>query len=415
MYINDLTDCAKNPRTGRVEAVILLYADDVACWGSRTGAQGTHDLNKVLARVQSWANDWRLAFNTTKSQVVAFSNLHFSCEDIPVRLGPAVLSYVDCYHYLGLTFHASLRWHAHFRKVISKVSKTSAFICSWFTADGPSFDVVRALVLAVTLPQVAYGFPIWRCPSHAQARRLENVLLQPLRRCLGLPPSTHGLSVLAECGLPTLEVLHQEHQLQWLSRISDLPQEHPSQALLAPPAVHGHASYRPALGKEALSTSSEWAPARSDARSMRVLSLQRSLSVLHDCKSGRRFQALKRKPGISAYLVYNTRPTAALRARLRLDRSYLNESKARRGWADTELCSDCPNLPESLEHVLLHCPTFAHSRGVCEMTFAQLGIPFSTASILDAEPFDDLPAAARDAALHASSRLLYAINQLRPL
>jgi hypothetical protein len=39
---------------------------------------------------------------------------------------------------------------------------------------------------------------------------------------------------------------------------------------------------------------------------------------------------------------------------------------------------------------------------------------FTSAAILDAEPFDDLPAAARDAALHASSRLLYDINQLRP-
>src|SRR5690606_12238657 len=149
------------------------YADDVACWGTRTGAQGTRDLNKVLARIQTWANDWRLAFNTVKSLAVAFSNRHADCKNVPVRLGPAVLSFVDRYRYLGLTFHASLRLHAHLHTVLSKVSKTSAFICSWFTADGPSFDVARALVLAVTMPQVSYGFPIWRCPSHAQARRLE--------------------------------------------------------------------------------------------------------------------------------------------------------------------------------------------------------------------------------------------------
>ena len=152
VYINDLSDCAKNPRSGRVEAVILLYADDIACWGTRTGSHGTADLNRTLARIHTWANDWRLAFNTVKSQAVAFSNRHHHCEDIHVRLGPVKLRYVDSYHYLGLTFQSSLRWHAHAKKVLNKITKSSAFICSWITSDGPDVMMCRGGYRGLHIP-----------------------------------------------------------------------------------------------------------------------------------------------------------------------------------------------------------------------------------------------------------------------
>ena len=100
-----------------------------------------------------------------------------------------------------------------------------------------------------------------------------------------------------------------------------------------------------------------------------------------DQKGSNSLKGLKLKAGPSKYLLTDPRHISPLRARLRLDRSSLNASLALRRVVASPLCQTC-NVPETTEHCLLHCPTFAAARQACKDRLANLYANFDMPTLL---------------------------------
>ena len=114
---------------------------------------------------------------------------------------------------------------------------------------------------------------------------------------------------------------------------------------------------------------------------MKLIATSRSFASWQSRKEGKLLRMFKTTAAPSAYLSISSRSAASLRARLRLDRSTLNESRLRRGMPVNPNCTSC-GVPEDLDHVLLSCPRFAAARTACQTALRILNQPFTTPSLL---------------------------------
>ena len=129
---------------------------------------------------------------------------------------------------------------------------------------------------------------------------------------------------------------------------------------------------------------------------------------------------LKTKAGVSGYLFHDTRLIACLRARLRMDRSKLNESVWRRSGSAGPAgaaahCSACAlHENDTLSHILLHCPAFTRERAALSSALDEHHTPLTIATVLGTFP-PATSGAARTSAYAASGTFLRAIHTARPL
>jgi len=124
-------------------------------------------------------------------------------------------------------------------------------------------------------------------------------------------------------------------------------------------------------------------------------------------------KALKLSAGPSAYLLHDGRRTAAVRARLRLNRCSLNASLAERKITADPNCAVCA-VPETVEHCLLDCPVFTAARQQCRAALDFLGLDLSFGMVLGAVE-SITPAERRRSALAATGHFLNAIDSVRRL
>ena len=120
---------------------------------------------------------------------------------------------------------------------------------------------------------------------------------------------------------------------------------------------------------------------------------------------------LKRDGSASLYLYKDSPAVASRRARLRFDRSGLNESRFRRKLSPTPHCPSCPNVADSADHVLLACPQYAAARQSCQTALGRFGLSLN--SPLAMGFVDDLqPITLQADVLAATSPLLDAICRI---
>ena len=115
--------------------------------------------------------------------------------------------------------------------------------------------------------------------------------------------------------------------------------------------------------------------------------------------------------GPSRYLLCDSSPVASRRARLRLDRSGLNESRFRRRLAPSLLCPDCKVFVDTPEHVLLHCPQYDQVRHRVQSTLSGFGLQLDVALAMG--DVEGLPSTRlQKDVLLATSALLSAIDRI---
>ena len=125
------------------------------------------------------------------------------------------------------------------------------------------------------------------------------------------------------------------------------------------------------------------------------------------------------------YLLSESRPSAILRARLRLNRHHFNELLYRAGrQVQSPFCAYCPSAPESVDHILLECPQFhvARQRLRDELTACDLPLLASfhplnreqTVAAITGE-LSLIPLQLRPRVLSATATFLHTINSVRPI
>ena len=67
IYINDIVE--------GIESDILIFADDCSLLASgKDPCETVEQINRDLDRISSWANTWKVTFNSKKSKDMIFSN-----------------------------------------------------------------------------------------------------------------------------------------------------------------------------------------------------------------------------------------------------------------------------------------------------------------------------------------------------
>ena len=369
-----------------------------------------------------------MEFGLSKSQVVVFSATRDRVVIPDVYLGDQVLVQASGYLYLGVYLHWNLSWRQHCENVLQDATRSSNLICSMISDSAPPARVVRALVLAVVRAQLSYAIALWCPPTKQLWAQFQSALIKPLRFALGVPGSAHGLAVLAECGIPSMPRFRDLQMLLFARRVMLLPDDHPSRAVyLSQLAVKKPgAKSRFPLAKRVVQLRKEWLIQTLKTEPREKLADRAQKLSFYDLsfgKGSRMLKSIKKRPGTSAYVMSDSRVVGALRARLRLDRSLLNESMSRRGATNVQAtCPHCPLQIEDVDHVILHCPAYHVARARCFDTLRHHGFATSIASVLG-----ELPSAishgllaglvsanAKEAALEAGARFLVEIHKIRP-
>ena len=91
---------------------------------------------------------------------------------------------------------------------------------------------VRTLVTSYLIPSFSYGILFWgRHLTPDNHHALHRCLALPLRCALSLPSTSHVLSVLEMCHIPTVDALTLQAQLAHQLRVGRLPANHPTKVL----------------------------------------------------------------------------------------------------------------------------------------------------------------------------------------
>jgi hypothetical protein len=355
-----------------------------------------------------------MLFNVKKSQVVIFSRCRERVTLTHFPVGPTQqLAVVSSYRYLGLWYTSDLRWSVHAAAVLKKARRSSHLISRIIRQDAPpSVRAIRSLIRGLLLPGITYGFPFWK-PSAAQLSTLTSIITAPLLRVLHLPMSTHRLSVLAECGLLDMITLWEKLALSFAVRVRKLPLSHPCRALLD---AQTSRNARPSLAHTVAAIETSWVvtPLECSAHrnAVRKAAMRRAHRVWSTAGKCVDLVALRapspRAVGVAAYILHDDVTTCAIRARLRLNRSFLNSSLYRRYVVASTACS-CGAADESVSH-LLACPIYAVPRAA--LLAGRIGRFITSRELLG--EVAHLPRRARVATLDRTALFLREANRLRP-
>jgi hypothetical protein len=241
VFINDLLLRIKN----ETKCVVLAFADDLVLipddvgllnllQSNPTGPIPTDlatsvnklfvtSLQMALNICTSWGKQWRMKFSLSKSNVVMFGAPSAArTPSFPTfQLCDSTLPYSKSYNYLGLTFSSDNKWSDQASKVINKVTIAS-YLISRLINSSTSFKAVMKLVTAVSKSIIAYALPFWS-PSPAVFDKINSIMVQPFRRLLALPPSTHVSSIFYDIGLRPSQVLHEQELLTVAMRLLKSP------------------------------------------------------------------------------------------------------------------------------------------------------------------------------------------------
>ena len=380
IFINGAAKAVENACHGT--AKLILYADDIAVHpvaGHLHHNPRTlhHYLQTALTALEGWARSARMEFNPVKSQVVVFGNpIARHIRDMrqwitrhPLRLS-FNLEHVHKYEYLGVWLTANLSWAYHASEQLKR-ARHDAFIITRLLRPptAPYVDAVRQLVSGFLIPRCTYALEHWTPPPKI-ARQLQEQMVRPIRRVLGLPPFTHTLGTLVEAGIPSFTALKELAVLRCVQRIRhQLRADHPAKQLMRfanrwtvfATATHskwfGSRDRLTPLSKELLlktaitRTQHEW---RGDADHFSDAPL---LHVIPEIDAD------------TSHLRRETGRLAMLRSNLRARRAMTLHTRARFHIDRTDVRANCthPNCigtiaEDTVPHMLLECPRHSSAR-----------------------------------------------------
>lgn len=207
--------------------------------------------------------------------------------------------------------------------------------------------------------------PVWSPSRATDWNRLDTIITDPMRKCLGLPKSTHLQSLLVEMNMLSVRRQYDILAMTTCHRALSLPDSHQSHIVVrsqqAWPVTQ--VRNRPIPARAAATCRKHGAPKVLAAKSElppRKLLVTKALCLQRidwrQNPQGKRLQNLATVgPRIPEYFRYDARPIAVTRARLRFDRAALAESRIRRG--ETTIPPNCPTclVVDSLSHLLHDC------------------------------------------------------------
>lgn len=412
-FINDLAMLILT----NTQCLVLLFADDITILAPE-GEAGVKALQAALSICAEWAVEHRMQFSADKSSVVCFKRQNPLQHTF--KLGSFNLVQKPSATCLGFVLNERGCWDEHVNKITRKLNFTAYLLCRLLRIS-PSLSpaAVRNIVCTTLYSIVAYSIAFCR-PSDKQLHSFDSLICRPIRACLRLPRSTALDSIMAEFGLLPCRLLHQQRLLIYRQRLMSFGDSHPGNALLQHERERRFEGviYRQSIAHETTSIMREWSANIDRKSNIKAIAATRLLMELK--ANDRSLCQWKSTPGLSPYLRHDDRHAAAVRARLRFNRSAALVKSDRTGPRrdGVTYCNYClTNLNviyhETVEHILLDCGAYDRSRrSLCER-LADAGIKLSPARIMG--EVSDLKGKVATAVLDCTAEFLQAVDTIRNL
>jgi hypothetical protein len=236
IFINGLQKTiAADPRCNLISPT--FFADDGAIGPHPTrflpptaSFQATYleHLKVAISHLDQWCADSRMRFGAAKTQLVVFTTRKtpYTTPYESLTLCGFTIDIAVEYKYLGVYLTQRLTWSRHVGHATKLARKASSLVTHIALRARPhmNFAPIRSLVVGYLIPSYSYGILFWGRASdlsESSARSLQAATATPLRAALELPTTTHQLSVLEMCNVPTVASLAIGAQLSHLQRVED--------------------------------------------------------------------------------------------------------------------------------------------------------------------------------------------------
>ena len=184
---------------GRSKLVALMLADDLVGL-----AESQEQLQKMADTIHAYSRKWRFKLSPTKSAVVVFGPLPPNKESPKVSFSSENLPVLDAYTYLGIVFTSDCKWEAHIAGMIEKATASINALQTFFQNRHVSFEVKRAMLLALIRPRVEYGSEVWWASSQQTNTIESKIQIEVLKRSLHCKPNICHEVLRAEAGVRPL-------------------------------------------------------------------------------------------------------------------------------------------------------------------------------------------------------------------
>ena len=113
VYINDIVE--------NINSEIKLFADDTSLFSLvESSIRTANDLNRDLEKVRLWAWQWKMKFNTDKTEEVIFSSKRIRQQHPVLMLGPDEVTNKSEHKHLGMILDSKLSFQSHAKEAIMK-------------------------------------------------------------------------------------------------------------------------------------------------------------------------------------------------------------------------------------------------------------------------------------------------------
>lgn len=352
IYINDIVN--------ELQASVRLFADDTSLYliidNPNTAAIV---LNNDLRHISSWADDWLVNFNPSKTCTMLISRKQEPIDHPPLFMSNILIGNTNNHKHLGLTFSNNCNWTEH----ISNIT----------TAAWTRLNLLRVLKFKLTRhaleklyisfirPLLEYSDAVWDNATTENKKQLEAVHNEAARIITGATKLCSIDNLLADLGWDSLQKRRHKHKLMIFYKIMNgLTPDYLQN--IVPPLVQETVSYN-------LRNSGDLRNIRTHTNLFYHSFLPSAIRAWNelpdDVKSSPTVQSFKYKLNRDIhsppkYFNAGSRIGQILHARLRMECSSLNSHLYRKNIVDSPSCS-CGEF-ESAYHFFFQCKKYSVAR-----------------------------------------------------
>jgi hypothetical protein len=176
VYINDIVSDISSP--------IRLFADDTTLYIIVDNPlDAANELNANLRKISSWADQWLVTFNPSKTESLIISRKRFKPAHPPIVFNNTQIMNVTNHKHLGITFSNDGSWSTHIMDIKHKAwQRVNALRSFKFTLDRKSLEIVY---MPFIRPILEYADVVWDNITVAEAEELESIQIEAARIITG--------------------------------------------------------------------------------------------------------------------------------------------------------------------------------------------------------------------------------------
>ena len=233
LYVNDIVNTL--PPRVKIPYVLMTWLHGPLL---NTTSTATHVMQETINRVSSWADEWCMEINRSKTQATLFS-LSTVKEKVMLKLEDMPVPQVDNPTFLGVTLDTHLTWKTHLEAVAARsVRKLGLLKKLAGTTWGADTNILRRVYTGAVRPIMEYATTSWATASNANKSKLDKVQNVALRAIVGAMKTTPIKEMEKRADLEPLELRRTLKVLSQTGKIRRLP-GHPLHKKLAAPTKIG--------------------------------------------------------------------------------------------------------------------------------------------------------------------------------